>query len=57
MASIINRIMAFARTPKGQRLMGQAQRQLSKPSNQQKISKLAARLRSGGSSGGGSRRY
>ena len=49
MASIINRIMAFARSPKGQQAIAKAQRELQKPGNQQKINKLAARLRSRGS--------
>ncbi|GAA0261684.1 hypothetical protein [Cryptosporangium japonicum] len=45
MASIMNRIRAFARTPKGQQLISQAQRELSKPSNQQKLRKLSSRLK------------
>lgn len=45
MASILNRLRAFARTPKGQRLVAQAQRELSKPSNQQKLRKLSSRLK------------
>lgn len=45
MASIINRLMAFARTPKGQRVIAQAQRELSKPSNQQRLRKLSSRLK------------
>ncbi|SHM43385.1 hypothetical protein [Cryptosporangium aurantiacum] len=52
MASIINKLKSFARTPQGQKLMNQAQRELSKPGNQQKLRKLTDRLRGGGSSGG-----
>jgi len=55
MASIINRIMAFARSPKGQQAISKAQRELGKPGNQEKLRKLSGRLRGGGTSGG--RRY
>jgi hypothetical protein len=55
MASIINRIMAFARSPKGQQAISKAQRELAKPGNQEKLRKLTGRFRGGGHSGG--RRY
>ncbi|WP_170323618.1 hypothetical protein [Cryptosporangium phraense] len=45
MASIMNRLRAFARSPQGQRLAARAQQELSKPSNQQKLRKLSSRLK------------
>lgn len=45
MASIVDRLKAFARTPKGQQAIAKAQRELSKPGNQQKLRKLTERLR------------
>jgi hypothetical protein len=40
------RLSAFLRSPKGQRLIEQGQRQLAKPENQQKIRRLLTRLQS-----------
>ena len=59
MASIINKIMAFARSPKGQQAISKAQRELAKPGTQQKLRKLTGRFRGGGQSGGqgGGRSY
>ncbi|GAA3384391.1 hypothetical protein [Cryptosporangium minutisporangium] len=51
MASIINKLMAFARSPKGQQTIARAQRELGKPGNQDKLRKLSGRLRGGGSGG------
>jgi hypothetical protein len=57
MASIINRIMAFARSPKGQQAISKAQREMQKPGNQEKIRKITGRLRGGGGHSNGGRRY
>jgi hypothetical protein len=54
MASIVNRLKALARSPKGQRVIAQAQRELSKPGNQQKLRKFTDRFKGGG---GGRRHY
>ena len=53
MPSIINRIMAFARSPKGQQAIAKAQREMQKPGNQDKLRKITGRLKGGG----GGRRY
>ena len=45
MATIIDRIRAFLRSPQGQRLPGQARDQLRKPDNQRRLRQLAQRLR------------
>jgi len=55
MASIMNRIMAFARSPKGKQAISKAQREMQKPGNQDKLRKLTGRLRGGGQ--GGRRQY
>ena len=44
MASMTQRIRAFLNGPQGRRLVDQGQRQLSKPSNQQKLRRLLARF-------------
>jgi hypothetical protein len=43
--TIINRIRAFLRSPKGQRLTRQAREQLDKPDNQRRLRDLIRRLR------------
>jgi hypothetical protein len=45
MATIIERIRAFLRSPHGQRLTRQAREQLHKPDNQRRLRQLAQRLR------------
>ena len=52
MPSLINKLMAFARSPKGQQTIAKAQRELAKPGNQEKLRKLTGRLRGGGGTGG-----
>ncbi|MCW2881566.1 MAG: hypothetical protein JWQ95_5666 [Sphaerisporangium sp.] len=42
---IIDRIRAFLRSPKGQRLTQQAREQLNKPENKRRLRDLARRLR------------
>lgn len=43
--SIVNKIKTFLSSPQGRKLTTQAQQQLSKPENQQKLRGLASRLR------------
>jgi hypothetical protein len=45
MATIIERIRAFLRSPQGQRLTRQARDQLRKPDNQRRLRQIAQRLR------------
>ena len=45
MATIIDRIRAFLRTPQGQRVARQACEQLNKPDNQRRLRELAQRFR------------
>ena len=44
MATLMQRLQMFLRSPKGQRLVQQGQRQLAKPENQARLRKIAARL-------------
>jgi hypothetical protein len=45
MASAIERLRALIASPKGQRLIEQGRKQLSKPENQEKIQRLRGRTR------------
>lgn len=42
--SLMHRISAFLRSPKGQQLIDRGRRELAKPSTQQKLKGLAAKL-------------
>ncbi|MET0493105.1 MAG: hypothetical protein ABW000_08245 [Actinoplanes sp.] len=44
MATLMQRVQMFLRSPKGQKLVQQGQRQLAKPENQAKLKKLATKL-------------
>ena len=44
MATLMQRLQMFLRSPKGQKLVQQGQRQLAKPENQAKLQKLATKL-------------
>ncbi len=44
MASLVQRLQMFLRTPRGQRLIQQGQRQLAKPENQARARRLLAKL-------------
>jgi hypothetical protein len=44
MASITDRIMKFARSPRGQRLVRQVQRYAARPENQRRLGQLRERL-------------
>jgi hypothetical protein len=44
MATLVQRLQKFLRSPQGQRLIEQGQRQLAKPENQAKARRLLARL-------------
>jgi hypothetical protein len=45
MATIIERIRAFLRSPQGQQLTRQARDQLRKPDNQRRLRQLVQRMR------------
>ncbi|MET0422690.1 MAG: hypothetical protein ABW046_02370 [Actinoplanes sp.] len=44
MPTIVQRIQAFLRSPRGQRLIRQGQQQLAKPENQQRLRRLLAKF-------------
>jgi hypothetical protein len=46
MPTMSERLSAFLRGPKGQRLIEQGRQQLAKPENQQKLRRLLTRLQS-----------
>jgi hypothetical protein len=46
MATLMQRLQKFLRSPQGQRLVQQGQRQLAKPENQARLRRLATRLQS-----------
>jgi hypothetical protein len=50
MASIKDRLMEFARSPKGRQLADQAKQQLQKPENRKRIDQLRSRLQGSGRS-------
>lgn len=41
----MNRVMAFFRSPQGQRLVAQGRQQMSRPGNRSKLQALLARFR------------
>jgi hypothetical protein len=43
-SSLLNRIMAFLRSPRGRRLVDQGRRNLNRPGTQSKVRALLARL-------------
>ncbi|WP_165942778.1 MULTISPECIES: hypothetical protein [unclassified Micromonospora] len=45
--SLVQRISAFLRSPKGQQLVDRGRRELAKPENQTKLKQLASRLSAG----------
>lgn len=44
MASLISKIVRFIRSPQGQRLISEAQRQAAKPENRRKLEQLRQRV-------------
>jgi hypothetical protein len=44
-SSLLNRIMAFFRSPQGQRLVAQGRQHMSRPGNRSKLQALLARFR------------
>ncbi|PSK65205.1 hypothetical protein B0E53_02835 [Micromonospora sp. MH33] len=44
--SLVQRLSAFLRSPRGQQLVDRGRRELAKPENQAKLKQLAARLSS-----------
>jgi hypothetical protein len=46
MATLMQRLQMFLRSPQGQKIVQQGQRQLAKPENQARMRKLATRLQS-----------
>jgi len=44
MATLMQRLQMFLRSPRGQKLVQQGQRQLAKPENQAKLRRIATRL-------------
>ncbi|GIG92842.1 hypothetical protein [Plantactinospora endophytica] len=45
MASLVQRIRMFLRSPQGRQIVERGRRELAKPSNQHRIRQIAARLR------------
>jgi hypothetical protein len=45
MTTLMQKLQTFLRSPQGQRLAQQGQRQLAKPENQARIRKIVTRLR------------
>ncbi len=43
-SSLMNRVMAFFRSPQGRRVIDQGRRDLARPGNQSKLRMLASRL-------------
>ena len=46
MATLMQRLQMFLRSPQGQKIVQQGQRQLAKPENQARLRKLATKLQS-----------
>ncbi|BCJ51175.1 hypothetical protein Asp14428_26500 [Actinoplanes sp. NBRC 14428] len=46
MATLMQRLQQFLRSPQGQRVVQQGRRQLAKPENQARLRKLATRFQS-----------
>ncbi|MEV8507583.1 hypothetical protein AB0368_22575 [Actinoplanes sp. NPDC051475] len=44
MATLMQRLQKFLRSPQGQRLIHEGQRQLAKPENQARLRRLATRI-------------
>jgi hypothetical protein len=44
MAKLIDKIMRFVRSPQGQRMIAEAQRQAGKPENRRKLEQLRQRM-------------
>ena len=44
-SSLVNKVMAFLRSPQGQRMVSQGRQQLSRPGNRSKLQALLARFR------------
>ncbi|MEU0151916.1 hypothetical protein [Micromonospora fulviviridis] len=44
--SLVQRLSAFLRSPRGQQLVDRGRRELAKPENQAKLKRLASRLSS-----------
>lgn len=44
MASLVNKITSFIRSPRGQKMMEQGKRQLAKPQNRRKLDQLTSRF-------------
>ncbi len=44
-SSLMNRVMAFLRSPQGQRMVAQGRQQLSRPGNRSKLQALLTKLR------------
>ena len=44
MATLMQRLQTFLRSPQGQKLVQQGQRQLAKPENQARLRKLATKI-------------
>ena len=44
MATLMQRLQMFLRSPQGQKIVQQGQRQLAKPENQAKLRRLAAKF-------------
>lgn len=44
-SSLLNRVMAFFRSPQGQRMVAQGRRQMAQPGNRSKLQGLVAKLR------------
>jgi hypothetical protein len=48
MATLMQRLQKFLRSPQGQKIVQQGQRQLAKPENQAKLRRLATKFQSRG---------
>jgi hypothetical protein len=46
MATLMQRLQNFLRSPQGQRIVQQGQRQLAKPENQARLRRLATKIQS-----------
>jgi hypothetical protein len=44
-SSLVNKVMAFLRSPQGQRMVDQGRRQMARPGNRSKLQALLARFR------------
>jgi hypothetical protein len=46
MATLMQRLQMFLRSPQGQRIVQKGQRQLAKPENQERLRRLATKIQS-----------